>query len=38
MELWDGYDANFNKIDDCTLVRGEAIPEGVFHLVYDIIK
>lgn len=37
MELWDGYDTNLKKIKDCTLVRGEAIPDGVFHLVCDII-
>ncbi|MGM9642268.1 MAG: NUDIX domain-containing protein [Eubacteriales bacterium] len=37
MELWDGYDADFNKIDNCILVRGEAIPDGVFHLVCDVI-
>lgn len=37
MELWDAYDANFNKLDGFTLVRGEAIPDGVFHLVCDVI-
>ena len=36
MELWDAYDASFTKIQDLTLVRGEAIPEGVYHLVCDI--
>lgn len=36
MELWDAYDENFNKIDGVTLVRGEAIPDGMFHLVCNI--
>ena len=37
MELWDAYDEDFNKISNVTLIRGEPIPEGVFHLVCDII-
>ncbi|MBQ7670766.1 MAG: NUDIX domain-containing protein [Clostridia bacterium] len=37
MELWDAYDKNFNKIDGVTLVRGEKIPEGMYHLVADVI-
>ena len=37
MELWDAYDENFNKISDMTLIRGEPIPEGLFHLVCEII-
>lgn len=37
MELWDAYDAEFNKIDNETLVRGEAIPDGIYHLVCEII-
>lgn len=37
MELWDAYDRNLNKIKDMTLIRGERIPEGIFHLVCDII-
>lgn len=37
MELWDAYDSNFNKIDGVTLVRGQPIPEGMYHLVCDII-
>lgn len=36
MELWDAYDENFNLIDGVTLVRGESIPNGSFHLVCDI--
>lgn len=36
-ELWDAYDNKFNKINDMTLVRGEPIPDGVYHLVCDII-
>lgn len=37
MELWDAYDRDFKKIPGVTLIRGEAIPEGVFHLVCDVI-
>ena len=37
MELWDAYNRDFKKIQGITLVRGEAIPEGFFHLVCDII-
>lgn len=37
VELWDAYDRNFNKIANVTLVRGESIPDGVFHLVCDVI-
>lgn len=37
MELWDAYDNKFNRINDMTLVRGEPITDGVYHLVCDII-
>ena len=39
MELWDAYDADFNKIEGVTLVRGEeaSFPDDVFHLVCDIL-
>ena len=37
MELWDAYERDFNKIPNVSLVRGEKIPEGVYHLVCDII-
>ena len=37
MELWDAYDARLRKIEGKTLVRGEPVPEGVYHLVCDII-
>lgn len=37
LELWDAYDNNFNKISDITLVRGEPIPDGIYHLVCEII-
>lgn len=36
-ELWDAYDNNFNKLNGITLVRGESIPDGIFHLVCEII-
>ncbi len=37
MELWDAYDGEFNKIPGVELVRGRDIPEGMFHLVCDVI-
>ena len=37
MELWDAYDKDFRKIQGITLIRGETIPEGIFHLVCDVI-
>ncbi|MBR6521308.1 MAG: NUDIX domain-containing protein [Oscillospiraceae bacterium] len=36
-ELWDAYDSKFNKIENVTLVRGEAVPENMYHLVSEII-
>ena len=36
-EIWDAYDRNFGKIEGKKLVRGEPIPEGMYHLVCDII-
>ncbi len=37
MEVWDAYNKEFEKIQGMTLIRGEAIPDGVYHLVTDII-
>ena len=37
MEKWDAYDSKLNKIDGVTLIRGEQIPEGYFHLCCEII-
>ncbi len=39
MELWDAYNADFNKLDGITLVRGEeaSFPDDIFHLVCDIL-
>lgn len=37
MELWDAYDAEFNKIENKTLIRGEKIPDGLYHLVSEVI-
>ena len=36
MELWDAYDRNGNKLGG-TLVRGEPIPDGMYHLVCCIV-
>lgn len=37
MEIWDAYDESLKKMDGMTLVRGEPVPEGVYHLVCDIL-
>ena len=37
MEIWDAYDKDFRRIPHLSLIRGEPIPEGVFHLVCDVI-
>ena len=37
MEIWDAYNKEFEKIDGMTLIRGETIPDGVYHLVSDVI-
>lgn len=37
MELWDTYNAEFHRVEGRTLVRGEPIPEGLFHLVCDVL-
>lgn len=37
MEIWDAYDSNIEKIENVKLVRGEPIPDGMFHLVCDIL-
>lgn len=37
MELWDAYDASFKKTPNKTIVRGEPIPSGIYHLVCDIL-
>lgn len=36
-ELWDAYNRDFEKVSGVTLVRGNKIPSGLFHLVCDII-
>lgn len=37
MELWDAYDEDFNKVNTSPLTRGKSIPDGLFHLVCDIL-
>ena len=32
MELWDAYDENFRRVEGVSLVRGEPIPAGAYHL------
>ena len=36
MEIWDAYLPN-GTLAGCDLVRGEAIPNGLFHLVSEIL-
>ena len=36
-ELWDAYNRDFEKVSGVTLVRGDKIQSGLFHLVCDII-
>lgn len=36
-ELWDAYDCQLNRIDGVTLVRGEPVPDGMYHLVCEVI-
>ena len=36
-ELWDAYDRAYNRIGNLTLVRGEKLPEGVYHLCSEIV-
>lgn len=37
MEIWDAYNSRFEKIEGKKLVRGEQIPDGLFHLVCEIL-
>lgn len=37
MELWDAYDADFNKIEGITLIRDQPIPDGCCHLLCDFM-
>ena len=37
MEVWDAYNRQFERIKGLSLVRGEVIPDGVYHLVSDVI-
>ena len=38
-EIWDAYDAEYKRIEDVALVRGEddMFPEGMYHLVCEIL-
>ncbi len=37
MELWNTYDASFDLIDGVVLVRGDEIPDGLYHLVCEVL-
>lgn len=37
MELWDAYNSSFIKIENVTLVRGEPVPNDIYHLVCDVL-
>lgn len=36
MEIWDAYNENGKPVG-CDLIRGEDVPDGLFHLVSEII-
>ena len=36
-EIWDAYDRQFSRIENMKLIRGESIPDGIYHLVGEII-
>jgi hypothetical protein len=36
MKIWDAYKED-ETLAGCDLIRGEAIPKGLFHLVSEII-
>lgn len=37
MEKWDAYNESMNRIEGMSIVRGEPIPNGYFHLVCEIL-
>ena len=37
MELWDAYNARFERLEGVTLVRGQPVPPGMYHLVCDVL-
>lgn len=37
MEIWDAYDENGNLIEDIKLIRDREIPDGLYHMVVEII-
>lgn len=36
MEIWDGYRAD-GTLAGCDLIRGDVIPDGIFHIVSEVI-
>ncbi len=37
MEVWDAYDSSFKLVDGVYLIRDEVIPEGLYHLVCQVL-
>ena len=37
MEIWDAYDERLNRLEGVELIRGEDVPDGMFHLCSEII-
>lgn len=37
MEIWDAYDERLQLIPGISLAKGDMIPNGMFHLVCDVI-
>ena len=36
-EIWDAYDRTLNRLDHIHLIRGEQIPNNMYHLVCEIV-
>lgn len=37
MEVWDAYDYDGNRVDSVSLIRGEPIPDGLYHIACEIL-
>ena len=36
-EFWDAYDAEMNPLEGVVLKRDEKIPEGIYHLICEVL-
>lgn len=37
MEKWDAYNSAFEKIEGKVLIRDQVIPDGIYHLVCEVL-